>query len=110
MVKETTYCDVLEVKPNAAKEELKRACRKLALKHHPDKNLNEGEKFEHISQAYEVLSDVKKRELHDKGREQAVKEGGAGDGFGYPMDTFDTFFEGGDRMQRGEVKMCVSSQ
>ena len=49
-----------------------------------------------ISQAYEVLADSKKK----KGGEQAIKEGGAGGGFGSPTDIFDMFFGGGGRMQR----------
>uniref|UniRef100_A0A452SMA7 J domain-containing protein n=1 Tax=Ursus americanus TaxID=9643 RepID=A0A452SMA7_URSAM len=104
MVKETTYCDILGVKPNATQEELKKAYRKLALKYHPDKNPNEGEKFKQISQ---VLSDAKKRELHDKGGQQAIKEGGVGGGFGSRTDIFDTCFGGGGRITL--VVLCPHS-
>uniref|UniRef100_A0A8C6CHJ5 J domain-containing protein n=1 Tax=Moschus moschiferus TaxID=68415 RepID=A0A8C6CHJ5_MOSMO len=100
MVKETTYYDVLGVKPNATQEELKKAYRNLALKYHTDKNPNEGKKFKQISQVYKVLSDAKKRELYDKEGEQAIKEGGAVISFGSPMDIFDMFFGAGGRMQR----------
>lgn len=64
------YYKVLEVGRNATKAEVKKAYRRLALKWHPDKNPDKADeatkKFKQLSEAYEVLSDDKRRKLYDE--------------------------------------------
>jgi len=63
------YYKILGVTKNATQDEIKKVYRKLAVKHHPDKNAgNKGaeEKFKAISEAYSVLSDVEKRKKYDE--------------------------------------------
>jgi len=67
-VKERDYYEVLGVSKKATNDELKKAYRRLALKYHPDKNQgdkNAEQKFKEAANAYEVLSDPKKREMYD---------------------------------------------
>lgn len=106
MVKDTKYYDILEVKHTATETELKKAYRKLALKYHPDKNPDEGERFKLISQAYEVLSNSEKRQVYDRYGEDGIKEGGGGGGGGMhnPMDIFNMFFGGGGGSRERETK------
>jgi molecular chaperone DnaJ len=76
------YYSVLSVARNATQDDIKKAYRKLAMKFHPDKNPGNKqaeEKFKHITEAYEVLSDEKKREAYDQFGHAGV--GGSG-GFG----------------------------
>jgi curved DNA-binding protein CbpA len=61
------YYKTLGVDKNASDADIKKAWRVLAKKYHPDVNPNAEARFREISQAYEVLSDPKKREQHDKG-------------------------------------------
>jgi DnaJ-class molecular chaperone len=72
------YYEILGVPRNATLDEIKTAYRRLALKWHPDRNKSPEatEKFKQINQAYEILSDPKKREIYDQYGEAAFKQGG----------------------------------
>jgi len=93
----TKFYKLLEVEKTAAEADIKKAYRKLAVKHHPDKG-GDPEKFKEITRAYEVLSDSEKRSKYDRYGEEGLEDGG---GAGDPSDIFDAFFGGGGRRGGG---------
>lgn len=60
------YYKILQVPRNASKEDVKKAYRKLAHQHHPDKTGGDEQKFKEINEAYQVLGDERKRSHYDQ--------------------------------------------
>jgi DnaJ family protein A protein 2 len=71
------FYDLLGVPQTATFDEIKKAFRKLALKHHPDRG-GDKEKFQELNMAYETLTDPKKRDLYDQYGEDGIKDGAGG--------------------------------
>jgi molecular chaperone DnaJ len=74
------YYDILGVSHSASEEDVRKAFRKKAMEHHPDRNKNEGssERFKEISEAYQVLGDPEKRTQYDQFGHAGVGNGGLG--------------------------------
>ena len=108
------YYEVLGVGRDAGADDLKKAYRRLAMKHHPDRNEGNADseaQFKEAKEAFEILSDSRKRAAYDQfghaGVDPSAGRGGGGAGFG---DIFDTVFgdifgnggaRGGNRAYRG---------
>ena len=107
------YYEILGVTKNADATEIKKAYRRLAMKHHPDRNKDDPgaeEKFKEAKEAYDVLKDGDKRAAYDKFGHDGVRGGPAGGGFspeGFGDifgDVFgDIFGGGGGRRGRSQV-------
>jgi len=91
------YYEILGVERGASAEELKRAFRKLAMEHHPDRNdgcTDSEAKFKELNEAYSVLSDANKRAVYDRFGHAGVNGAGgaASQGFGDIHDIFNEVF------------------
>ena len=107
------YYEVLGVERGASEAELKKAYRRLAMKHHPDRNPDDKaseEAFKEANEAYEVLSDAAKRQAYDQyGHAGVDPQMGAGAGAAYGNanfsdifgDVFSDFFAGSRGSSRG---------
>ena len=113
------YYEVLGVPKNAEDEEIKKAYRKLAMKHHPDRNQGNAQeaelKFKEAKEAYEMLSDPQKRAAYDQYGHAGVDPNmrGGAEGFGGFAEAFGDIFgdifgggargggRGGRQMYRG---------
>ena len=110
------YYEVLGIAKNASADEIKKAYRRLAVQHHPDKESGSDEKFKEIGEAYEVLKDESKRKRYDQFGHAGVGGNGGGgfngfNGFGQGQevhfdfgdlglgDIFGSFFGGQQQQQ-----------
>jgi molecular chaperone DnaJ len=92
------YYAILGVDRTASDDELKKAYRKLALKHHPDRNNGNGEAaeaFKAAAEAYEVLSDTEKRRIYDQFGHDGLRGRGFHTGGADPRDIFESLFGAG---------------
>ena len=106
------YYDILGVPKNASDDDIKKAYRKLAMKHHPDRNQGDKtataeDKFKEAKEAYEMLSDPQKKNAYDQfghaGVDASMRGGAGQEGFGGFAEAFGDIFGdifGGQQQQR----------
>lgn len=93
------YYKILGVEKNASADEIKKAFKKAAMQHHPDRPGGDEAKFKEINEAYQVLSDAEKRQRYDQFGSDFEQQGGFSNGAGWE-DVMSAFrgggFAGGD--------------
>lgn len=120
MASKRDYYEILGVTKSATADEIKRAYRKLAMQHHPDKHGGADTKFKELGEAYEVLKDPQKRQQYDQyGHNGPFGAGGNGGqgfggfegfdmgGFGGFGDIFSTMFESAMANLQVQVEISI---
>jgi molecular chaperone DnaJ len=82
------YYEVLGVSKDASADEIKKAFRRLAVQHHPDKEGGDEAKFKEINEAYDILKDAQKRQRYDQFGHAGVGGSGGGPSGGNPFEGF----------------------
>ena len=101
MSEKRDYYEVLSVERGASADDIRKAYKREALKHHPDRNPGDAAaeaKFKACNEAYQVLSDDEKRRIYDQFGHAGLEGGGfqgAGDVFAHMQDLFAEMFSGG---------------
>ena len=102
MSEKRDYYEVLGVERTASSDEVRKAYKREALKHHPDRNPGDATaetKFKAVNEAYQVLSDDEKRQIYDQfghaGLEGGMGGGAPSDVFSHMQDLFAEMFSGG---------------
>jgi molecular chaperone DnaJ len=85
------YYEILGISKSASADEIKKAFRKLAVKHHPDKEGGDETKFKEANEAYEVLKDQQKRQRYDQFGHAGVGGAAGGGSGGSPFEGFQGF-------------------
>lgn len=115
------YYEILGIGKNASADEIKKAFRRLAVQHHPDKEGGDETKFKEVNEAYEVLKDPSKRQRYDQFGHAGVGNGGASGGNPYAGfgngqevhfdfgdlglgDIFSSFFGGGQQQRTRQAR------
>ena len=118
------YYKILGVDKNASADDIKKAFKKSAMQHHPDRPGGNEAKFKEVNEAYQVLNDAEKRKRYDQFGSDFEQQGGFGGGmnwedvmrqargqggqgfgdFGDLGDIFGNFFGGGQSQRRGPAR------
>lgn len=77
------YYKILGIEKNASADEVKKAFKKLAMQHHPDRPGGDEAKFKEVNEAYQVLNDAEKRKRYDQFGSDFEQQGGFGQGMNW---------------------------